>query len=206
MNRMRDLFITGTDTGVGKTVIAAAILSNCRNAGIDAAKGDYAAFCDSDDIWVSDKLEIQVRRLMNLHCTLSCSDAFIMGSEGKRYLEHYRFRPWGLNNDLLWENFIIPSSVVIRRTTLGERRFTTDPVFRGYEDYLLWLALRETLAIDFVNEPLCGYRKHAASISAENRHRDARQQLRIMASQAAFLRHPLIALRKTARYIYHALR
>ncbi|MCD8011765.1 MAG: glycosyltransferase family 2 protein [Lachnospiraceae bacterium] len=32
-----------------------------RNLGIDVAKGDYISFQDSDDVWISNKLEIQMR-------------------------------------------------------------------------------------------------------------------------------------------------
>ena len=33
----------------------------CRNKSIEAAQGRYIAFCDSDDVWMSQKLEMQLR-------------------------------------------------------------------------------------------------------------------------------------------------
>ena len=35
----------------------------CRNMGLRAAKHDFIAFCDSDDVWMPNKLEIQLAEM-----------------------------------------------------------------------------------------------------------------------------------------------
>ena len=177
-----------------------------RNRGLEAAGGDYIAFCDSDDYWMQHKIEFQLRRMQERKASCSCSDAYIIGFENKRYLQDYVFTYSDYKRELFWNNFFINSSVVMHQSLVENKRFNTSPLFRGYEDYVLWLTLSQDLAIDFVNEPLLWYQRHDKNLSRSNVRQDALVHLRILLSQPAYLHHPLIWFKKLLRYTYRTMR
>lgn len=63
-------------------------LSEARNAGIRAARGDWIALCDSDDLWRPRKLEIQVAALEATGAGWSITDFGIIDPDGKRQNYH----------------------------------------------------------------------------------------------------------------------
>lgn len=58
--------------------------SIARNTGIAKARGEYIAFLDSDDVWVPEKLEWQVRALQQLkdECGVCFTDARLVNNSG----------------------------------------------------------------------------------------------------------------------------
>ena len=175
-----------------------------RNAGIEAAKGELIAFCDSDDIWIENKIEIQLQGLADRKCNFSCSNALVLGSS-ELYLHETEFRYTNLNEELVWNNFVINSSVLLHRDLFGGNRFSINEFFRGYEDYLFWLMLAPKLKIDYHNQPLLYYRTHASNISKEQKMKDTKIQLRMLVADKNYMYCPFIRLKKLLRYLYKLL-
>lgn len=167
-----------------------------RNEGMHIATGEYIAFCDSDDMWFPNKLEIQLSLMSQFNWKASSTDAWIIEGNQERYFKTYRSRFTDPLCELLWNNYIITSSIVIQSNLLRGEQFDTSPIFIGYEDYLLWLSISSSTHIMFINQPLVGYRKHTQSLSAVNKSQDVLQQFRILLYHPLFRRHPFISLLK----------
>ena len=58
-----------------------------RNKGINHSKGDYIAFCDSDDLWKKNKLEVQLAFMKNFNLDFSFTSYEII-DENKKFISH----------------------------------------------------------------------------------------------------------------------
>lgn len=130
--------------------------SNARNLGVAHAKAEWIAFLDADDYWKPGKLQMQYDRLMETGEVLCSTGRQLMKVDGTltdRIIpvkEHLTYK------DMLKQNWINNSSVVIRKTVLEEFPYEADEV---HEDYLLWLKIMKKYnTACAVNEPLLVYR------------------------------------------------
>jgi len=157
-------FIRQTDRGV-----AAA-----RNVGILNSKGEYVAFLDADDQWLSQKLKLQVKYLDEHPAVgLVFSDAWcITGGEPLPSDFHFVKRTSQISkpfsgkvfDKLFVRNFIPCLSVLVRRTCLDKvGLFDTDLSLA--EDYDLWLRVARITSVHYIDQPLAIYRKHVDSLS-----------------------------------------
>jgi teichuronic acid biosynthesis glycosyltransferase TuaG len=111
-------------------------VAKTRNYGLDLSQGDYVAFLDSDDRWHPDKLAIQMQRMEQERAHLSYTSYAIINNEGKSCKNDYIVPPCIMFDDLLKQNVLGCSTVMLSGEVARRYRFATDFY---HEDYCLWL-------------------------------------------------------------------
>jgi glycosyltransferase involved in cell wall biosynthesis len=122
-------FISAPNTNMGQA----------RNIGIQESRGDFLAFCDSDDYYLNEKISLGVKKLnKNQHADVSYGDALHFNSDdhGRFYLAR-RMKPFDGNiaTIIVKTQTININTLLIRRDRMGHVRFPNDCGGRYGEDW-----------------------------------------------------------------------
>ena len=142
-------------------------VSEARNKGVLAAKTEWIAFLDSDDVWKPDKLINQVAYLKQhpLFDITQCDEAWIRDDKPKqKKVYHLKQEGWFFKESL--ERCLISPSAVLLTKRLFNAYHGFNLQLPACEDYDLWCYLTRDYPVGFnANIDMIKYAGHANQLS-----------------------------------------
>ncbi len=147
-----------------------------RNIGIQKASGKYIAFVDDDDLWLPQKLDIQVKILdtnPDFGLVHSCCQVIneegilqniIIGRPGSIDVKHGDVRMKMMGN---WT--IMMPTPLVRKDVIINTGFFNEIIPPALEDVEYWTRCSFITKFYYIDEPLVQYRVHSNNISSEKK-------------------------------------
>jgi len=169
--------------------------ASARNHGIDRSQGEFIAFLDADDCWEPSKLQRQLEILNRypevglIASRFYTQEPGAARSEPSRRPDHLLDRVIAASGGVLFElaMLVLTSTVVIRRTALGDFRFESG--LEPAEDRDLWIRLLHSHPGYVIADPLATVILEPGSLSRSDPDRDYSPMIHVLGKFARLLDH-----------------
>lgn len=150
------------------------LIQNTSNIGVSASfekgirlsRGEYIAVCDADDVWLKDKIEIQVKEIKKKNLGLVYSDMIIVddklqiisSSFMKTSLFYFINQKKDIFQELLYANHI-PGPTILFKSIYKEKLipFSKDAI---QDEWIAWIISGNDFHIGYIPQTTVLYRQH----------------------------------------------
>lgn len=128
-------------------------------------EADYIAYCDQDDIWLPEKLEILVKKLEEENVDLVCSDMYVIDKNSNLIADsiikvrpHQKFYIGENTFEYLSLHNFVTGCTMLVKSAAAKKAIPFSKIY--YHDWWLALTISINGKIEIVNRPLIKYRLH----------------------------------------------
>ena len=142
-------------------------LYKARNLAIEKSKGELIAFIDTDDLWVKNKLELQVPLFENSEVSLAYGNLWIIknGFKKKRLFIKKKSPSGFIYESLLDDYNVGIITTIFRKSIIDDLGHIFDEKFSIMGDFDFFLKLSQSHYFHYINTPLAYYRIHDKNFS-----------------------------------------
>lgn len=135
-----------------------------RNIALQRAEGEFIAFLDSDDVWLPEKLELQLKFMREKQIAFAYSAYECITEDGKQIKREVIPPPSLSYTDLLKHCRIGCLTAIYNSSKLGKLYFVPNA---GQEDYIYWLEILKKSKMAYGIPTVLGqYRVRKSSVSS----------------------------------------
>ena len=143
-----------------------------KNRGLKEANGDFIAFCDADDVWHPEKLNVQMPLFEDQNTGVVYSEVSYIDQNGKTVDKPQPYERYSgkVTNQLIIKNFVPFGTAVIRRECLERNGYFDENLPMGI-DWDLWLRYSVDWSFQYTPEKTYVYRVWPGQMSSNYRGR-----------------------------------